>query len=281
MAGLDPAIHAFENLHMPDRAFLEEYSLYSKNSFSVPSTLDRVPQPSIKMSCAVCGTDQTFTMNNEYFETYGYNNVESSGQIVRARYLCMGCKKHYRYFFILIDEDCKSITKVGQYPSWDISGNEEIERLLGEHKNYFRRGLICESQGYGIAAFAYYRRIVEEIIDLLLEQISDLMTNNEKVKYDEALKKTKTTRQATEKIDLIKDLLPPILRPDGMNPVKLLHESLSEGLHADTDNNCLQRAAEVRSVLAFLTAQIASTKRTANAFTAGMRTLLDKKKQTK
>jgi hypothetical protein len=185
-----------ESLHMPDRTFLEEYPLYRKMSFSVPSTLDAVSQPSINMNCAVCATDQTFTIANEYFETFGYRNVESAGQIVQAKYLCMGCKKYQRYFFIHVSEDRKSITKVGQYPSWDISGDEEIERLLGEHRDYFRRGLICEAQGYGIAAFAYYRRIVEETIDLLLQQISDLMTDDEKGKYKEALKKTQSTRQA-------------------------------------------------------------------------------------
>ena len=149
--------------------------------------------------------------------------------------------------------------------------------LLGEHRDYFRRGLICESQGYGIAAFGYYRRIVEETIDLLLEQISALMIDDEKTKYEKALEQTKSTRQATEKIDLVKDLLPLILRPNQTNPLKLLHESLSEGLHADTDDDCLQRAEEVRSVLVFLTTQIASTNRAANAFTTGMKSLLDKK----
>jgi hypothetical protein len=233
------------------------------------------------MNCAMCRTNQTFTMINQYHENYTISNTEAGNEIVRAKYICMGCKEYERYFFIRVDEDRKSITKVGQYPPWDISGDDEIERLLGEHRDYFRRGLICEAQGYGIAAFAYYRRIVEEIIDLLLEQISDLMTDDEKEEYKEALEKTKSTRQAADKIDLVKDLLPPILRPNQMNPLQLLHKSLSEGLHADTDDDCLQRAAEVRSVLVFLTAQIASTKRAANSFTSGMKTLLDKKAQNK
>ena len=41
----------------------------------------------------------------------------------------------------------------------------------------------------GSQAFAYYRRIVEETIDLLLQQISDLMSEDEKGKYEGALKK--------------------------------------------------------------------------------------------
>ena len=238
-----------------------------------------MPRPTINMNCAVCRTNQTFAITNKYYEDNTYSNAEAGGQVVRAKYLCMGCQKYERHFFIRVGEDRKSITKVGQYPPWDISGNDEIERLLGEHRDYFRRGLICESQGYGIAAFAYYRRIVEETIDVLLQQISDLMSDDEKAKYEEALTKTKSTRQAAEKIDLVKDLLPPILRPNQMNPLKLLHESLSEGLHADTDEDCLQRAEQVRSVLAFLTTQIASTKRAGNAFTTGMKTLLDKRTQ--
>ena len=80
---------------------------------------------------------------------------------------------------------------------------KKLKDLLGEHKDYFRRGLICESQGYGIAAFAYYRRIVEETIDLLLQQISDLMSeDNEKGNMRELLKKRRPLGRLRRKLIL-------------------------------------------------------------------------------
>ena len=54
-----------------------------------------------------------------------------------------------------------------------------------------KRGLICESQSYGIEAFAHFRRVVEELIDSLLNDIADLMSGDEKEKYLQALEQAK------------------------------------------------------------------------------------------
>ncbi|MFZ0548883.1 MAG: hypothetical protein WAM60_25760, partial [Candidatus Promineifilaceae bacterium] len=53
--------------------------------------------------------------------------------------------------------------------------------------------------------------------------------------YQFALAETKKTTITQDKINLVKDLLPAILRPDGMNPLSILHSSLSKGLHAESD----------------------------------------------
>ncbi|MDZ7680350.1 MAG: hypothetical protein U5J63_01245 [Fodinibius sp.] len=98
-----------------------------------------------------------------------------------------------------------------------------------ESSRHYKKGLICESQGYGIGAFSYYRRIVEDIDDLL-DEISSLLKGEELDKYQEALQKTKKTNVTQDKIELVKDLLPQILRPDNMNPLSTLHSTLSEGL---------------------------------------------------
>lgn len=137
--------------------------------------------------------------------------------------------------------------------------------------------MVCESQGYGIGAYAYYRRIIESIIDSLLDSIADLIVEGEKQRYLKALEKTKKTTIAQEKIDLVKDLLPEILRPDGMNPLNLLHTTLSEGLHAKTDDECLEIAGSIREILIFFVNRILQTKQTSKKFTTSMRKLLDKK----
>lgn len=136
---------------------------------------------------------------------------------------------------------------------------------------------MCESQGYGIAAFSYYRRITEDIIDELLDSISDLIDIENKAQYQTALERTKKTRVTQEKIDLVKDLLPPILRPKGMNPLGVLHSQLSEGLHAETDEACLENAGHVREVLTFLVNQIIQSKESSKKFTESMQAILDKK----
>lgn len=196
---------------------------------------------------------------------------------MRVAYLCTACRKFLRSYFIKIDQEMTYVMKVGQEPPWDIAIERDLERSLGEHTENYKKGLICESQGYGIGAFAYYRRIVEDIIDQLLNEISGLMAGVEREQYLHALEKTQKTRVAQEKIDLVKDLLPPILRPDDMNPLAVLHGVLSEGLHAESDERCLELAMQVKEVLVFLVNRIIATKVTSRAFTNSMRKILARK----
>ena len=166
--------------------------------------------------------------------------------------------------------------KTGQFPHWEIKGDTQIEKMLGSHKDYLSQGLICESQGYGIGAFAYYRRIIEEIIDELIKDVGDLIPKDESDRFNEALTKVSETRQTSEKIALVKDLLPTTLQIDDLNPLKILHSKLSEGLHADSDEECLVHAETIRLILVYLASQVTGTKKSKSEFSDGMRRLLEK-----
>ena len=263
---------------MPNKQFLEEYPLYRRFKVDrMVSEIDKLPVVQINMDCPNCKSSQTFVMTNKYWENFDHMNYPIQGIVFRAVYLCVHCQKFERAFYIKVDDNKKWFMKVGQYPSWETKGNVNIEKLLGEHSNYYSRGLVCESQGYGIGAFGYYRRIVEEVIDSLLDEIADLLTEEDLSKYQDALKKTKETIVTQEKIDLVKDLLPPILRPSGMNPLGVLHSALSEGLHAESDDQCLAYAATCREILLFLVNQVAASKLASREFTESMKRLLEKK----
>lgn len=263
---------------MPNKKFIEEYPLYRKfNVDKMPSTTDELPVVQINMECPTCNSDQTFVMQNKYWENYDHVNYPVKGIVFRILYLCVHCQTFERTFYIKVDENNKWFMKVGQYPSWEIKGDVNIEKLLGNHSSYYRKGLVCESQGYGIGAFGYYRRIVEEIIDSLLDEIAELLSEEERLKYQDALIKAKQTIVTQEKIDLVKDLLPPILRPEGMNPLSALHSALSEGLHAQSDEECLEYAETCREILVFLVNQVVANKAASRGFTASMRKLLEKK----
>lgn len=267
---------------MPNKAFLEKYSLYRKFRVDVlPKTLDQWPTASINMSCLKCKSNQTFVMRNYYWENFEYQNYPSKGVSVRLVYLCTHCQEFERLFYVRADNDKQGswYMKVGQFPAWEVSGDTSIEHLLGSHASYYKKGLICESQGYGIGAFSYYRRIVEEVIDELLEEIADLLSGEELAAYQVALEKTKMTIVTAEKIELVKDLLPTILRPDGMNPLSALHSALSQGLHAESDEDCSDLAENCREILVFLVNQVSASKQTAKSFTVSMRKLLDKKSE--
>ena len=263
---------------MPDKKFLEEYPLYRKFKVEqMPSTTHELPVVRINMECPHCKSSQTFAMTNEYWENCDYTNCPVEGLVLRLIYLCVHCQRFERAFFLKVDEKKTWFMKIGQNPSWEIKGDSNIENLLGTHSAYYRKGLVCESQGYGIGAFGYYRRIVEEIIDGLLDEIAGLLTETEVSAYQEALNKTKETIVTQAKIELVKDLLPPMLRPEGMNPLSALHSALSEGLHAESDEECLEIAETCREILVFMVNQVAASKAAAKGFTSSMRKLLDKK----
>jgi len=279
---------------MANNKFLEEYPLYRKFITDLKSyhDLSNVPRPSIHMYCKQCQSGQTFNMINKYDELDYYSNNEIPGIVVRLKYQCTGCHNHLRYFLVrfgISEIEVKNdkgekekqkviyMEKVGQYPAWSIEMDKQLEKELGEHAELYKRGLINESQGYGIGAFTYYRRITETIIDQLLDSISTLLEGEEKEKYEVALLEAKKTTVTQEKIDLVKDLLPVSLRPDGMNPLSVLHSALSEGLHAETDNDCLDYAEEIKGVLVYLVNQVERSKSSSKSFTSSMRKILDKR----
>lgn len=269
---------------MPHKEFLEEYPLYRKYKVSsFPISLDGFTKAKINMSCQVCNSNQTYVMTNEYWEGFSYSNYPSDRAVVKLKYLCTHCEKFQRFFLVRICSDKQGswFMKAGQYPAWEINGEPNVEKLLGRHAGYYKKGLVCESQGYGIGAFSYYRRIVEETIDGLLVEISDLLFGEDLDKFNLALEKTKQTNVTAEKIELVKDLLPPILRPDSMNPLSALHSVLSEGLHAESDEECLELAQHCRQVLVFLVNQVAASKEAAKSFTSSMRKILEKKAEKK
>lgn len=262
---------------MPNKIFLERTPLYRKFKCEVRGTLNTIPKPPIHMHCKICKSDQTFIMTNEY---YGYRDpfTGSAGEIVRAEYTCAGCGTYKRIFLLGFGAKLDYVMKVGQYPPWEISIDKNLEQTLRDRIHYYKKGLVCESQSYGIGAYSYYRRITEEIIDELLDSVSALMDENQKKKYKGVLEKTKKTKVMEEKIELVKELLPESLRPGGVNPLSVLHSALSEGLHGKNDEECLEIATEIRESVVYLISQIIRSKQASRQFTESMEKILEKRK---
>ena len=189
----------------------------------LPYNLVDIPTPAIKMYCNHCTSNQTFNPDGYYFKQGSLiRNYNSFGAIIGFVYLCRGCGSFKRYFFIEIGDDSKWVQKVGQFPPWDISMDKQIRSLLNKNQiDIYQKGLINESQSYGIGAFAYYRRIVEDIIDELLNEISVMIDEKNKEEYDNALKAIRESHSGEDKIKAVYDLLPPRLTPNGNNPLKI------------------------------------------------------------
>ena len=281
---------------MPDKEFLESYALYRKFKVDLEEEADNIPMPRINLYCKNCKSMQTFVLTDKK-DRFGLTLTRiarsnaltefpvevpidnpSSGEILNIIYTCVGCGKSKQSYSIKIGEDRDYVMKVGQYPPWEISVDKNLKKILREHEETYKKGLTCESQGYGIAAYAYYRRIVEEIIDELLESITDLISVEDKEKYIKALEEAKKSHNAQDKIAIVKDFLPPILMPEGNNPLKLLYSQLSGGIHSLSDEECLEKASYIRNILLFLVKEIINRRNSSKEFTDSLKGLLSKSK---
>jgi hypothetical protein len=65
----------------------------------------------------------------------------------------------------------------------------------------------------------------------------------------DTLTKAKDETQFSKAVENIKGALPNALRIKGHNPLTLLHNALSKGLHANSDEECLNLAHHIRVIL--------------------------------
>jgi len=196
-----------------------------------------------------------FPMHYEYCEIEGGDTTYDH---VYIEYLCQNCKENIKSFaimFIKIHEDKQTadIIKMAEYPFYGPNIPSRLISLIGPDRELFLKGLKCESQNLGIAAFSYYRRVIENQRDRIIDNIINALSksgNNEDASV--ALKGLKKQRQFSSSIDELKLYLPSSLLIEGHNPLSLLHRSLSIGIHELSDEECLVYAHSIRVVLSEL-----------------------------
>ncbi len=265
---------------MPNKVLLESLPLYKSIQIVLPVFRDNWPRPSIVAPCDRCKSPQTYTMITDYLQYDQANDQPvyrgTESNCIKVVYQCAGCHEARRYFLLLVSQESPRPTprgtgisvppeeqtqawvqKVGQFPPYDIAPDPQLEKRLGKDRvAVFKKALVCESHSYGTGAFAYYRRIIEQVIDELLTDIASIVPAGDQGAYAEALARARESHRAVDKIEQVKDVLPASLQPSGTNPLLILHGSLSEGIHARSDEECLDSAVAIRGALTFLVSQV-------------------------
>jgi hypothetical protein len=259
--------------------FLETWAPLRKFREPVADNLGNRASPNLNMHCPRCVGTQTFVHEGDPSGS-PCTRVESPSYAEVWRYRCAKCRAFGRLFFLEYGKDKTGtlvVRKLGQKPEWEAPVDARLAGLLGEHEPLFKRGLDSEKSGYGIGAVAYYRRVVEDMIGGLLDRIPILLDGADRERYLAVLEEVHRAHDAQSKIELVKDLLPARLRPDGINPLDVLHGELSVGLHGKSDEDCLDDAEAVRSALSYVIVELARAEDDRREFTAGMRKLLEKR----
>jgi hypothetical protein len=198
-------------------------------------------------------------------------------------YSCKNCSRSSKTFalWVKFSEDLKSgrAYKFGEFPAFGPPTPARLVSLIGPQRELFLKGRRAENQGMGIAAFAYYRRVIEDQKDRIFDQIIKVCRrlSVDQPVIDE-LTKAKSETQFTTAVEGVKRAIPQTLLINGRNPLTLLHSALSEGLHAQTDEECLEIATSIRIVMAELAERMAQALKEEAELSAAVSRLLQKKK---
>lgn len=240
--------------------FLETIGLYKSvlvEDFLQGDAFKHWPNyPEINVECDYCKGKRIFKQNNSASPiTY-----DDEFEIKSVIYVCKNCSTTTKSFTIrykVEDGFCYSVCKIGEYPPFGEKIPSKIISMFGPERDYFLKGKRSEDQNLGIGAFTYYRRIVENeknrLIDEIIKVCKRLGDQDELIVELEAAKKEK---QFSTSIDSINHELPSSLFIEGKNPLKLLHQAISKGVHNLNDEECLMYAQSVRVILFALTERI-------------------------
>ena len=205
----------------------------TKPELDLPCTNDRC------RGIRVFRTDEDFQLTKDSWET------------VFITFTCSNCNQvEKRYsLVILLGEGPKGMAscyKFGEMPSFGTPTPTRLLKLIEPDKEVFFKGRQCENHGLGIGAFAYYRRVVEDqknrILDRIINAAETLFAPQDMI---DTLTSAKDEHQFQKALDSVKDAVPPGLLINGQNPLTLLHSALSDGLHGKSYQFAIYRLSAI------------------------------------
>ena len=248
--------------------------------------------PDIKLYCnsEVCSGMRIF----RYVDQNVNLNLENESTNMYMLYQCSNCNDMYKTFSLNVKysdihqykldrvDRSGQVIKYGEIPAFGSHTPSRLIKLIGGDRDAFLKGRRCENQGLGIGAFVYYRRVVENQKDRILKEIikvaKKLNASHDNIdKFEKAIKET----QFAKAMSIAKPAMPESLLIDGHNPLALLHSALSEGVHALSDEECLQFAHSIRLVLMNLSQRLAQALKDDRELNSALGVLLNKHRKSK
>ncbi len=259
----DDELQTSESVPISWRAFLETCSpmrpALIESSTEVENGLARINTPPIMLFC-----ENIDCKKEQYSDVAGHSYAYQMEGGIFLKYTCRHCRHEKKFYSVLGLSNIQNglpntgfAIKLGELPSFGPPTPNRLLRLFGDDSVVFLKGRQCENQGLGVGAFAYYRRVVENHKNQLIQEIAKVAKRLGAEESTLALFYKAINEISFEKsIDSIKDAVPKELMIQSHNPLLLLHGALSQGLHDGTDEECLEHAHAVRVILTELTERI-------------------------
>lgn len=217
----------------------------------------QVYPPRIRLHCSSihCGGERFFKTTTTY-SIFGRIDEPSTSRSY-YQYLCCDCGLSSKVFALEIKRSAYAeggmtfeVIKFGEQPSFGPPIPAKAMTLVGPDREAFLKGRRAESMGLGVGAFAYYRRVIENqkgrIFDEFIRVLRATLPGDPVI---DDLERAKGETQFSKSFHAIKHAIPTSLLINGQNPISLLHTALSEGIHALADEECLEYASAIRTIL--------------------------------
>jgi hypothetical protein len=228
------------------------YDCHVTNTMAMGSPCYGVLPGRLTQYCSNSKCEQDTQWENGSTEVY----FSSPGLVRYAMYTCRNCgENEAHYSFIWQEQKTGTIfLKVGQYPPLTIEPSPELAKALGtEDTLLYKKALIDANYNHGLGAVAYFRRVLENkvnlILDLIAESLGNEQTETENLKH---LEEVKNGRHIDKKIEFASKILPAHLKPGGHNPLDKLYAVASAGLHGESDDECVTIFNDARFVFEYL-----------------------------
>lgn len=250
------------------------------NQYSQSVNLLQTPELQLHCDHEDCNGIRFFRCISEGLKYFS----EKKYEYLYLTYQCSNCQHVEKTFSLAAKIEANKgnsgeCYKFGELPTYGPPVSPKLIKLIGPDRDEFLKGRRCENQGLGVGAFIYYRRVVENQKNRI---IGEILKVSEKIGADEAkiqkLKASITETQFSKALDLAKGAMPESLLINGHSPILLLHSALSEGVHALTDENCLELAGSVRIVLGELSERLSQALKDEAELTKALSTLMNKSK---
>jgi hypothetical protein len=157
-------------------------------------------------------------------------------------FVCDNCKRTGKTFALWIrtprDDNSVECMKYGEAPTFGPPTPARLIRMFGEHREIFLKGRRCENQNLGIGAFTYYRRVVEQEKNQILDEVIRVSRKvGASADMIQVLEGAKNENQFSKALEMVKDAIPPALFIDGRNPLTLLHSALRTAFMRELTSN--------------------------------------------
>ncbi len=212
-----------------------------------------------KFHCDICQGQEGFelfiphanTSGQNGFTQYSYNSGNVSSTVTAQIYygLCQNCKQYKMTMILQIKKDTvydKGVTppklitsittvqKIGQYPKFNLEPPFYVKKfLMSEELKMYKYAKICHYDGFGIASYAYLRRVLEDVAKRIL-------IAQQTAECNEILKQYAIDFKTTPLMDKMDNFLPLGARRKDIevNTFSLLYAKLSDGVHSKKEDEC-------------------------------------------